>query len=118
MGLTSYIAIGIAFVVLTMVLLMFKADKKDIKRKPHLLSWLALCLIILNWVLYLFGFYAMLPQKIGNPIFIPIWFLVCIISFIAAVKEFRNNRIFAIVSGGLSVLSSIFGVLILIIGSM
>lgn len=118
MGLTSYIAIGIAFIVLTMVLLIFKADKRNANNKPYLLSLSALCLIILNWVLYLFGFYAMLPQKIGNSIFIPIWFLVCIISFIAALKEFRNNRIFAIVNGGLSIFSSIFGVFILVIGSM
>lgn len=118
MNFTVFIGIGIVLVILVMSLLIFKADKKYIRKKPCLLSLIALGLITLNWVLYLIGFYVMIPEKVSDLIFIPIWFLVCAFSLIAASKGFRNNYILSVLNGGLSIISSIFGVLLLIIGSM
>ena len=118
MGLTSLVFIGIAFAILFMLLLIFKADKKDVQKKPHLLSLLALGLIILNWVLCLTGFYAILPQEVSEVVFLPIWFIVCIIGIIAAFRECSNNLVFAVLNAGLSVISFIIGILLLLIGSM
>lgn len=101
-----------------MIFLIFKAGKRNTKNKPYLLSLLALSLIILNWVLYLVGFYAIIPEKIGDLIFLPVWIIVSIIGFIAAYKEFSNNRIYAVVNGGLAIISSTVGMLAWGIGNM
>lgn len=118
MGLTSLVFIGVVCVMLLMVLFISKADKKDVQKKPHPLSLLGLGSIVLNWVLYLTGFYAMLPHEISDIIFMPIWFIVCIVGIVVALKEFGNNLVFAVLNGGLSVISFIIGILLLIIGSM
>ncbi len=118
MYLTSYIGIGLAIIVIIMVLLIYKRDKIKGNNKPYLLSILALSLIVFNLVLYLFDFYAIIPERIGDLIFSPIWIIVSIIGFIAAYKEFSNNRTFAVVNGGLSVISSIVGILAWGIGNM
>ena len=66
MGFTSFIGIGIGVVIISMIFLIYKADKRNANNKPCLLSLIALSLIILNWVLYLVGFYAIIPEKIGD----------------------------------------------------
>lgn len=118
MGLTSFVFIAIVFIVGLMGLLIFKADKKEVQKRPNLLSLIVLGLLVLNWVLYFASFYVVLPQGISEVIFMPIWFILCIAGIVVGLREFRNNYIFAVLSGGLSVISSIFGILLLIIGSM
>ncbi|HLR20601.1 MAG TPA: hypothetical protein VK087_01215 [Tissierellaceae bacterium] len=46
------------------------------------------------------------------------WILVSIIGFIATYKESTNNRIFSVVTGGLSIISFIIGMLAWGIGNM
>ena len=118
MGLTSFIGMRIGFVVIVMIALIFKLNKRNSNNKPRLLSLLALGLIILNWILYLSGFYAMIPEGIGDLIFLPVWFIVSIIGFIAAYRELRNNRIFIVVNGGLAIISFITGMLAWAIGNL
>lgn len=102
---------------------MLKANKKNVNTKPNLFSLVALSLIILNWViylttLYLMDYYIIIPGKIGDFIFTPLWFIVSIIGLVAAYKEFRNNNIFAVVISGLSIINGIVGMLLWGIGNM
>lgn len=125
MNLISYIGIGIGIIIISMIfiILNIKTNKRNINNKPYLLSLVALGLIILNWVvyllvLYLTDFYIVIPGKLGDFIFTPIWFIVSIIGFVAAYKEFRNNRIFAVVVSGLAIINSIVGMLLWGLGNM
>ncbi len=118
MSLTSIIAIVIGFIIISMIFFIFKADKRNSNNKPYLLSLVALSLILLNWVLYLGNFYAIIPEKIGDLIFLPIWIVVSIIGLIAAYKEFGNNRTFSVLNGGLAIISSIVAMLAWGIGNM
>src|SRR5699024_11686692 len=118
MGITSFIGMGIALVIIGMVVLILKADKRYTNQKPYPLSLISLTLIIINWILYLFGFYAFIPEKTGDVIFLPVWILVSIIGFIATYKESTNNRIFSVVTVGLSIISFIIGMLAWGIGNM
>ncbi len=118
MNLTSFFGIGVGCVVISMIALIFRLNRRSTDNKPYLLSLSALGLIILNWVLYLAGFYAVIPERIGDLIFLPAWFIVSIIGFAAAYREFKNNRIFAVINGGLAIISSTVGILAWAIGNM
>ena len=98
-------------------------NKKNGNNKPYLLSLVALSLIILNWViylavLYLTDFYIVITGKVGDFIFTPVWFIVSIIGLVAAYKEFRNNRIFAVLLCGLAIINSIVGMVLWGMGNM
>lgn len=119
----SVIGIGIGIIVISMIFLILKVNKKNVNNKPYLLSLVALSLIILNWaiyliVLYLTDYYIVIPGRVGNFIFTPIWFIVSIIGLIAAYKEFKNNRIFAVIICGLAIINSIVGMLLWGMGNM
>lgn len=118
MGLTSFIGIGIGLIIITMILLILKTDKRNAKNKPYLLSLFALSFIVLHLVLWLFDFYAVIPERISDLIFEPIWILSSIIGFTASYKEFKNNRRFATLTGGLAIISSIVGVVAWGIGNI
>lgn len=111
MGLSSFIGLGIAGIIIVMVFLIFSADKFIFNNKPYLISLLALSLIIVNWLLYLSNFYSVLPQNIGDIIFLPVWILVSIVGLIAAYKEYNNNRTFAVLNGGFAIISLVLGML-------
>lgn len=84
----------------------------------YFLSVLALSLIILHWILFLVDFYVVIPEGIGDLIILPVWLIVSIISFIAAYREFRNSRAFAVINGGLAIISFATGMLSWGIGNM
>lgn len=118
MTLTSYIGIGVSIIALGMIFFIFRSSKRNSNNKPYSLSLVALGLIMLNWVLYLFDFYAIIPEKIGDLVFLPVWIVVSVIGLIAAYKEFGNNRIFSVLNGGLAIISSIVAMLAWGIGNM
>lgn len=118
MSLTSYIAIGVVIITIIIIFLIFKSGEKNHNKKPYLLSLIALVLIILNWILYLFNFYAIIPDKIGDLIFLPIWIVVSIIGLISAYKEFRNTRTLSMINGWLAIISFIIAIFSWRIGNM
>lgn len=123
MSLVQYVAIVIVIIIISMVYLIRKAGKSDINQKPKFLSLLVLGVIMVNWLLYLSGFfvtdsYIIIPGKIGDFIFIPLWFLVSIIGLFAATKEYKNNKKFSILVSGLAIINLIVGVLLWAISKM
>ncbi len=118
MTLTLFIFIGIVLFILLMLFLTYKVNKTDRRKQPFTFSLVALGLIVLNWILFLTNTYVMLPHKISEIIFTPIWFIVSIVGFIAGLKEFRNNLVLALLIVSVSVISSIIGFLSILIGSM
>ncbi len=68
--------------------------------------------------LYLSTFYALLPEKISEFLFLPIWFFLCILSFITFWREWRNNRVFSICIGFLSFISFLFVLFLLVLSGM
>lgn len=112
MSLLSFTGILIGAIVISMIFFIYKTNKGNIKDKPFLLSSISLSLFILNWVvylsvLYLTDYYIVIPGKIGNFVFMPIWFIISFIGLIASYREFRNNRTVAIVVGGIAIINSI-----------
>ncbi len=123
MSLIQIVGLVIGLIVISVIFLMLKAHKKNVNTKPNLFSLVALSLIILNWViylttLYLMDYYIIIPGKIGDFIFTPLWFIVSIIGLVAAYKEFRYNNSFAVVISGLSIINGIVGMLLWGIGNM
>lgn len=117
MSTLEIVLIAISVTVVVMALLIMKSNKNNENKKPYSLSLIALSLVILNWivyitVLYLTDYYIVIPGKVGNFIFMPIWFIISIISFLAAFKESRNNRSFSVLVFGLATINTIVGIVL------
>lgn len=113
-----YIFWAIAIFVIGISIFRFKVDKDLYKNKPLPFTVMALSAIVLNWMLYLFGFYASINDTIADMIFLPIWFLVSVLALIAALKEHKNNLFMGLLTGGLSIITLVVGALLFLIGRM
>ncbi|KAA0758237.1 hypothetical protein DN401_02630 [Bacillus sp. BF2-3] len=112
-----FIFIFIAFFsVLTIIFVTVK--KGEFSKRPYLQSIIVCILFFTNWILYLSTFYALLPEKISEFLFLPIWFFLCILGFITFWLEWRNNRVFSICIVLLSFISFLFGLLLLVLLGM
>ena len=117
MSLIQYVGISIGLVVITMIFLIIKINKSDNNNKPYLFSLVALGLIVTNWVIYLSALYItdsyiIIAGKLGDYIFIPLWFIVSIIALIAAYIESKNNKSFSVVVSGLAIINAIVGMVL------
>ncbi|HHT7139893.1 hypothetical protein PDQ76_18555 [Bacillus cereus] len=104
------------FLALTIIFVTVK--KGEFSKRPYLQSIIVCILFFTNWILYLSTFYALLPEKISEFLFLPIWFFLCILSFITFWREWRNNRVFSICIGFLSFISFLFELLLLVLSGM
>ncbi|HFJ9461877.1 MULTISPECIES: hypothetical protein [Bacillus] len=111
------IFILIAFIsALTIIFITVK--KRRFFNRLYLQSIIVCILFFTNWILYVTTFYSLLPEKISEFIFLPIWFFLCILGFITFWREWGNNRVFSICIGFLSLTSFLFGLLLLILSGM
>ncbi|MEK5111814.1 hypothetical protein [Bacillus sp. FSL R5-0677] len=111
------IFIFIAFIfVLTIIFITVKKGK--FSKRPYLQSIIVYILFFTNWILYLTSFYSLLPEKVSEFIFLPIWFVLCILGCIVFWREWRNNRVFSICIGFLSIISFLFGLFLLVLSGM
>lgn len=119
MTLTLLLLIFILIAFISALTIIFVTVKKgEFFKRPYLQSIIVCILFFTNWILYLSTFYALLPEKISEFIFLPIWFFLCILGFIAFWREWRNNRVFSICIGFLSFISFLFGLLLLVLSGM
>lgn len=117
-GIISYVFLIVIVFIIAIFLFKLRSDKSLYKKKPLSFSIIALCLIVLNWILYLSSFYASIPDKVSDIIFLPIWLLVFIIGIIATLKEYKNNLFIALLTCGVSIISLMIGGLAFLVGSM
>lgn len=98
MGLLQYLRVVIGVIIISVIIFVIKDKKNNDKQKPHLFTLATLLLIILNWAIYLSSLYLtdsyiIIAGVLGDYLFIPLWFLVSIISLIAAYKESKIIKI-------------------------
>ena len=118
MSLLPFILIAIGVVIISMIFFILSrpSNKSNLNNKPYGLSLSALGVIVLTWVIYLAALYLTDLSTVIR--FAPVWFIVSILGFIAAYKEFRNNRAFAVVIGGGAIITFIVGMLFWGLGNM
>ncbi|MFE0507455.1 hypothetical protein ACWF7H_29600 [Peribacillus butanolivorans] len=113
MGLTS-ILIGLFGAILVIIfvfpLLMVRKYRKG--SPPYKWSYCIFGLLIINWILYITGFYTLLPVNVADLIFIPIWFIVCALGGLFTIFEFKNNKAFAVPLAGFTFISFVFALFI------
>ncbi|MDE1549465.1 hypothetical protein [Jeotgalibaca caeni] len=68
--------------------------------------------VIVNWLFYLFGVYLLLPTVIADFLFTFIWIILLLGAGFWTIREFRNNRCFALLLGTLTVFSTLFVILL------
>lgn len=117
MGLLQYLGVVIGVIIISVIIFVIKDKKNNDKQKPHLFTLATLLLIILNWAIYLSSLYLtdsyiIIAGVLGDYLFIPLWFLVSIISLIAAYKESKNNKNIAAVVLGLALINAIVGIVL------
>ena len=115
--LLSLIFIIIPFIAV-LSLIFISVKKGTFSKRPYLQSIIVCILFFTNWILYLSTFYALLPEKISEFLFLPIWFFLCILGLVTFWREWRNNRVFSICIGFLSFISFLFGLLLLVLSGM
>ncbi|PDZ69719.1 hypothetical protein CON30_02820 [Bacillus cereus] len=110
------------FILITFILaltsIFITVKKGAFEKRPYLQSIIVYILFFTNWILYLTSFYSLLPEKVSELIFLPIWFVLCILGCIVFWREWRNNRVFSICIGFLSFISFLFGLLLLVLSGM
>ncbi|MFA2563935.1 hypothetical protein [Bacillus wiedmannii] len=104
--------------ILALTIIFTTVKKGEFFKRPHLQSIIVCILFFTNWILYLTTFYGLLPEKVSEFIFLPIWFFLCILGFIVFWREWRNNRVFSICIGFLSFISFLFGLFLLVLSGM
>ena len=109
MTLTLLLLIFIFIAFFSALTIILVTVKRSVFQTSLLTIYYRLHFIFTNWILYLSTFYALLPEKISELLFLPIWFFLCILGFIAFWREWRNNRVFSICIGFLSFISFYLG---------
>ncbi|RCW63918.1 hypothetical protein [Saliterribacillus persicus] len=113
MGLTSILMVIFAITIITIIVLPFLLVRKHGKgASPYKGTYIIYGLLIIHWILYVSGFYVLLPISVSDLIFIPIWFVLCTLGAIYTVLEFKNNIAFAVQLAGFTFLSSVFAILL------
>ncbi|MGE7884539.1 hypothetical protein [Bacillus sp. NPDC094077] len=119
MSLTLLLLIFIIIPFISALTLIFITIKKGrFLKRPYLHSFILCALFFANWILYVTNFYSLLPDKLNQFIFLPIWFFLCILGFIVFIREWRNNRVLSISIGFLSFISFLLGLLLLVLSGM
>lgn len=119
MTLTLLLLIFILISFISALTIIFITVKKGIFFNRLYLQSIIVCILFFtNWILYVTTFYSLLPEKVSEFIFLPIWFFLCILGFITFWREWGNNRVFSIWIGFLSLTSFLFGLLLLVISGM
>ncbi|PFJ18730.1 hypothetical protein COD67_02165 [Bacillus cereus] len=119
MSLTLLLLLFIIIPFISALTLIFITVKKGtFLKRPYLQSFIICTLFFVNWILYVTSFYSLLPEKVSQFIFLPIWFFLCILGFIVFIREWRNNRVFSICICFLSFISFLFGLLLLVLSGM
>lgn len=119
MTLTLLLLVFILIAFISALTIIFITVKKGrFFNRLYLQSIIVCILFFTNWILYVTTFYSLLPEKVSEFIFLPLWFFLCILGFIAFWHEWRNNRVFSICIGFLSFISFLFGLLLLVLSGM
>lgn len=109
MGLTMILMAVFGATLVTMFVLPLHMIKKYGKGSPpYKWSYYMLGLLVINWILYMTGFYSLLSDHVADLIFIPIWFTLCALSALLTIVEFKNNKAFAIPLAGVTFISFVF----------
>jgi hypothetical protein len=87
--------------------------KNENGKPPKLFSYVVLGMLVLHWIFFLTGGYALLPRNIADVIFLPVWLVLCAAGLFIVIFEFKkNNKGFAIPVAGLITISLLFSIFI------
>lgn len=120
MGFSLILGVFVLLIFLVMICIPAILAMTRSKNEPKLYSWTltAIILLTLNWILYITGFYTLLPVQLAELIFVPVWTVLVIFGTVAGLFELRNNKLIAISVLGLTLISFLFSSFLYFIGSM
>lgn len=97
MGFFGYFFLLLLIVFVSAVIVSVILVKKQPRRvSPYRGSALSLSAIIINWLLFLIDFYVLLPVGVADFLFTFVWVVLILAAGFFSLKEFRNNRAFAV----------------------
>lgn len=99
--------------VFTLIVTPISAFRKNEKGKPpRKISYVIVALLVLHWIFFLLGGYALFPTNMADAIFMPVWIVLSVAGLFIAIYEFRNNKGFSIPVVGLTTISLLFSIFI------
>ena len=81
-------------------------------------SYVFLAFLISNWVLFLFGFYALFSYAVAGSMWNFSWIGLCLLGIVAGIRELKNNLFIGIVIFVLTIFTGLFYRFSLFIDSM
>lgn len=100
--------IGVIVLLMFIVPAVISVRKSEEGKRPYIISWVILGLLVLNGLLFLTDSYSLLPADIADVVFVPVWLILCAAGIISVVYEFKKNKGFAVSMGGLISISLLF----------
>jgi hypothetical protein len=112
--------IGLSIIILLVLITTFTIIAKpviSIKRcekgsSPRKVSYVVIGILVVNWIFFLGGGYALLPRNIADAIFMPMWLVLCLAGLGIVIFEFKNSQVFSIFVAGFVTISLLFSVFI------
>lgn len=86
--------------------------------KPLKISYAFIILLVLNWILFLSGFYTLFPREAADLLWEVTWVGLCLMGVIAGIMELWNNKLVGIVIFIITMFTTWFVMLSFFIGSM
>ncbi|MFD1032654.1 hypothetical protein [Metaplanococcus flavidus] len=86
--------------------------------KPLKISYAFIILLVLNWILFLSGFYTIFTHEVGDLLWEVAWVGVCLMGAIVGVMELWNNKLVGILIFIITMFTTGFVLLSFFIGSM
>ncbi|MFK3959951.1 hypothetical protein [Pseudalkalibacillus hwajinpoensis] len=106
------IVLGTIAILTFIVTPIIAARKNEKGNPPRNISYVIVGLLGLHWVFFLWGGYALLPVKMADALFMPVWVVLCVLGLLIAIYEFKNNKGFSIPVAGFIAISLLFSIFI------
>ncbi|WP_186579087.1 hypothetical protein [Aquibacillus kalidii] len=119
MGLSIIFLLGVLIIMIGAIIwpfiILYQSRKLRYVRK---LTWVALCLLLINWIVYISDLIQFVPSSIAEQLFLPLWIGISLIGFFAGVKEWKNTYYGTLPVFGFSLINFLFAIFVAGITSM
>lgn len=96
------------FLILILIMIAIEITILDAADKPFKLTYVFLLSVLIQWVLYLSGVYASLPESISDRLWDVFWIGIICMGVLVAVLEFKKSMLLSVLLAGFTALQLMF----------
>lgn len=84
------------FLILILIMIIIKIMILDVAEKPFKLTYVFLLAVFIQWMLYLSGVYASLPESVSDRLWDVLWSGIICMGVLVAVLEFKKSMLLSV----------------------